>query len=76
MSLFKKRTNAVFVSPYPLDQYEPVIRSSVCTGEMTDCMRNRDTGKLHEVMLIRNSYDMKQFAEQYGADLDLIRTVY
>ena len=48
----------------------------VCTGEMTACMRNRETGKLHEVMIIRDSDDKKQFAEEYGVDPDSIRTVY
>ena len=59
-----------------MENYEPVLRSSICTGEQTACMRDRATGKLHEVMVIRNSQDLKQFAEEYGVNLDTIRTVY
>ena len=76
MSLFKRQKTVQKESPYSLEQYEPVIRSSICTGEMTACMRNRETGKLHEVMIIRDSDDKKKFAEEYGVNPDMIRTVY
>ena len=76
MSIFKRKQKERKESPFPLDQYEPVIRSSICTGEMTACMRNRETGKLHEVMVIRSPEDMKLFSEEYGADPENIRTVY
>ena len=46
------------------------------TGEQTACMRDRETGKLHELMVIRSSQDMQQFAKEYGIDLDAVRTVY
>lgn len=61
---------------FPLEQYEPVIRSSICTGERTACMRHRETGKVHEVMLIRTQQDLKAFAEQYGVEPDAIKTIY
>ena len=61
---------------FPLEQFEPVIRSSICTGERTACMRDRQTGKVHEVMLIRTRQDLKNFAEQYGVDPDAIKTIY
>ena len=76
MNLFKKQKPVHKESPFSPDRYEPVIRSSICTGEMTACMRNRETGKLHEVMIIRYSDDKKQFAEEYGVNPDSIRTVY
>lgn len=61
---------------FPLEQYEPVIRSSICTGERTACMRNRETGKIHEIMVLRTERDLIEFAKQYGADLSGIRTIY
>ncbi len=76
MNLFKKKERLRTSSPYPVEKYEPVLRSSICTGEQTACMRDRETGKLHEIMVIRNSQDLKQFAEEYGINLDTLRTVY
>ena len=76
MSLFRKRQNKLQMPCYPADRYEPVIRSSVCTGEKTACMRDRETGKLHEVMLIRDAEDLKLFSEHCGVEPDQIRTVY
>ena len=76
MSLFRKKGKAKIINSFSLDRYEPVIRSSVCTGEITACMRDRESGKLREVMLIQNDTDLKTFAEETGVDLADIRTVY
>ena len=57
--LFRKRESKP--APFPTEQYEPVIRSSICTGERTACMRDRQTGKVHEIMLIRSPQDLAQF---------------
>ena len=62
-------------APFPLERYEPVIRSSICTGERTACMRDRQTGKIHEIMLVRTPQDLVAFAEQYGIDADGIETI-
>ncbi len=78
MNLFHK-TKAPFSSiskQFPPDRYEPVLRSSICTGETTACMRDRSSGKLTEIMLIRNPNDLAQFGKQYGVDVDHMRTVY
>ena len=72
--LFRKRESKPV--PFPTEQYEPVIRSSICTGERTACMRDRQTGKVHEIMLIRLPQDLAQFAKQYGVDPDSIETIY
>lgn len=63
-------------TPFPPEQFEPVIRSSICTGERTACMRDRQTGKIHEVMLIRTPRDLADFAGQCGVDADKIKTIY
>ena len=76
MNIFKRQKPAQKDSPFSPEQYEPVIRSSICTGEMTACMRNRETGKLHEVMLIRTPEDLELFGQRYGVDINTVRTVY
>ena len=76
MKLFKKKQIKHNETLFPSDRFEPVIRKSICTGEMTACMRDRETGKTHEVMVIRDSGDLEQFSAEYGADPAQIKTVY
>ena len=42
-----------------------MIRSSICTGEQVAGFKNIRTGKFSEVLLIRNSADLKEFLEDY-----------
>ena len=78
MKLFRKKNEEPsFLSLYPPEQYEPVIRSSICTGEKTGCVRNRETGKVHEIMLIRDADDLARFAKEIGAkDPESMKTIY
>ena len=62
--------------PFPPERFEPVIRSSICTGERTACMRDRQSGKVHEIMLIRTPRDLEAFAKAYGVDADWIETIF
>ena len=77
MSLFHK-TKAVHdpLDQYPRDRFEPVIRSSICTGERVACMRDRETGKLFEIELVRTGEDLADFCRRCGADPSSVRTVY
>lgn len=74
MALFKKNTskNPVF----PPEKYEPILRCSICTGEQVACMRNRATGQLREVMLIRSPSDLEDFCRSYRVSAETIRKVY
>ena len=54
----------------------PVIRASICTGEKTACMRDRESGKLHEIMLVRTEEDMDTFCRMCSADKETMKTVY
>ena len=52
----------------------PVIRSSICTGEQVAGFKDKDTGKFHEVMLIRTDADFQEFLRLYGvAEADISR---
>ena len=77
MKLFKREKPAPAAPVWPAEQYEPVIRSSICTGEQVACMRERETGKLHEVMLLRTEADREEFCRLYqNADPAALKTVY
>ena len=73
MKLFQKKPQP---NPFPSDRYEPVLRRSICTGETTACVRERETGKIHELLLIRTEQDLKQFAKDHGVDPSEIQTIY
>ena len=64
------------IPSYPPEEYEPVIRCSICTGEQVACMRSRDTGKLHEVMLLQTEKDLQHFCNVYSLSPSDIRKTY
>ena len=60
---------------YDRENLRPVIRASICTGEQVAGFRNIHTGRFSEVMLIRDSGDLKEFLETYGiCESDVERT--
>ncbi len=75
MALFHRKTRAVTGPRFDPEKYTPVIRCSICTGEMSAGFRNRETGKTEEIMLIRDEKDLAAFREQYGIEGD-IQKVY
>lgn len=77
MGLFgKKKAPPVRRAAFSLEEYEPVLRCSICTGEQVACMRNRQTGQLREVMLIRSTQDLEEFCRTYQVAADQVRKVY
>lgn len=76
MGLFKRRAPEPETTPFDPAVYEPVIRSSICTGEKVACMRERETGKLQELMLIRTEEDLDAFCRRYRVEKKAVRTVY
>lgn len=76
MGLFSRKPPQPRLPHFDLEMYEPVIRSSICTGEKVACMRDRESGRLHEVMLIRTGDDLDSFCRGYGLDREKIKTVY
>ena len=65
-SRFKRK----MASPEAYDKtaLEPVIRSSICTGEKVAGFLDKRDGTFTEVMLIRSPKDEQKFKEQYRAD--------
>ena len=74
MRLFKKQK--VSFPVFPPEEYEPVIRCSICTGEQVACMRSRSTGQLRELMLIRTAADLEEFCRGYQLRAEEIRKIY
>ena len=60
---------------YDKELLEPVIRSSICTGEKVAGFREKETGRFREVILIRSATDLESFKTKYGIEGE-IRTIY
>jgi len=58
------------VETYDRDRWEPVIRSSICTGEKVAGFREKDTGRFREVSLLRSPADLAAFKRRYGIETD------
>ena len=64
------------ITQYDPAVFEPVIRASICTGERVACMREKESGRLHELMLLRTEADLKTFCRLYQVEQSTIKTVY
>ncbi|MCR4776985.1 MAG: aspartate dehydrogenase [Saccharofermentans sp.] len=62
---------------YSLDEWEPVIRSSICTGEKVAGFKNRQSGVFEDIMLIQTPGDIEEFRRKYNISADTrIPTIY
>ena len=66
MGWSKRKT--VVVKPYEKENQKPVIKASICNGEQVAGFKNIHTGKIDEVMLIKNHADLDAFKKMYGID--------
>ncbi len=76
MGLFKRHQPEPETTAFDPAAYEPVIRSSICTGEKVACMRDKTTGKLQELMLIRTQEDIDAFCRRYRVKAEDVKTIY
>ncbi len=70
MGLFKKKT---IVKSYNRENQKPVIKASICNGEQVAGFKDIHTGKIEEVMLIKNSADLETFKKVYGIDEEIVK---
>ncbi|MBR4174759.1 MAG: aspartate dehydrogenase [Lachnospiraceae bacterium] len=54
------------IKTYDKDNKKPVIRCSICTGEMVAGFKDLHTGAFEEAMLIAGDVDLKRFKDMYG----------
>ena len=70
MGLFKKK---VLVQTYDKENKKPVIKSSICNGEQVAGFKDICTGKMEEIMLIKNTADLETFKAMYGITEEIIK---
>ena len=70
MGLFKKKA---LVQTYDKENKKPVIKSSICNGEQVAGFKDIRTGKMEEIMLIKNTADLETFKTMYGITEEIIK---
>lgn len=70
MGLFKKKA---VVLTYDKENKKPVIKSSICNGEQVAGFKDIHTGKIEEIMLIKNQADLDKFKEMYGIKEEIVK---
>ena len=75
MPLFHRRRPSPGIAYDPARQ-QPAVRRSICTGEMTAGLIDRETGKFHEVMRVDGQAGLEAFCREIGADIREVRTIY
>lgn len=68
MRLFKKK---IVIQSYDKENKKPVIKASICNGEQVAGFKDIHTGKIEEIMLIRNAEDLEKFKETYGIEEEI-----
>ncbi len=56
--------------------YQPVIRSSICTGEKTAGFKDKRDGRFIELCVLRTDGDKKEFLRRYGLEEAQVRVEY
>ena len=70
MVFFKKKE---IVQTYDKENKKPVIKSSICNGEQVAGFKDIHTGKMEEVMLIKNKTDLEKFKVMYGIEEEIVK---
>ena len=65
MGLFKKKPAT---KTYDKENKKLVIKVSICNGEQVAGFKDIHTGKIEEVMLIKNQADLDAFKKMYEID--------
>ena len=65
MGLLRKKT---VTKTYDKKNNKPIIKASICNGEQVAGFKDIHTGKIEEVMLIKNQADLDAFKKMYGID--------
>ena len=70
MGLLRKKT---VTKTYDKKNKKPIIKASICNGEQVAGFKNIHTGKIDEVMLIKNQSDLDAFKKMYGIDGEIAK---
>lgn len=64
--MFGRKKQVISPVSYDPAEKQPVIRCSICNGEQVGGLKDRRTGALEEIMMIRTDADRARFEEIVG----------
>lgn len=70
MKLFHKKSPT---PTYDKETQKPVIKASICNGEQVAGFKDIRTGKMEEIMLIKNAADLEKFKSMYGIEGEITK---
>ena len=70
MRFFKKKSNQ---KTYDKENQKPVLKCSICNGEQVAGFQDIHTGRITEIMFIRDKKDMELFRSQYGIEGEITK---
>ena len=70
MKLFHKKSHT---HTYDKVTQKPVIKASICNGEQVAGFKDIRTGKMEEIMLIKNAADLEKFKSMYGIEGEITK---
>ena len=76
MFFWKKEKKTAPRKSYDKDTLKPAIRCSICSGEKVAGFQEINSGKFHEIQLLRTDADLNEFLEMYGLKKEDIPTIY
>lgn len=65
--MFGKKKKAL-IKQFDSENFQPILKCSICTGEQVAGFKNIHTGEFHDIMLIRNENDLESFRKMYHVD--------
>lgn len=70
MRFFKKKSKQ---KTYDKENQKPVLKCSICNGEQVAGFQDIHTGRITEIMFIRDKKDMELFRSQYGIEGEITK---
>ncbi len=64
--MFNKKKKVSYEPTYDLNEYTPIIRASICTGEQVIGFKNKTTNQFIEISLVMSEKDIIDFRKKYN----------
>ena len=68
LTMFQRKKENARPAFYDQERKVPVLKCSICTGEMVAGFKDKQSGHIEDVMLITGDRDLKKFREEYGIE--------
>ncbi|MCD8131045.1 MAG: aspartate dehydrogenase [Lachnospiraceae bacterium] len=74
--MFSRKPKTKAHKAYDSENWRPVLKCSICTGEQTAGFQQIRTGQFEDIMLVRGQKDLDEFISIYGLNPADITKIY